>query len=160
MRDSGALLIVHGNASIRARMLAYRMARLVQRTLGHRYVSFQYPERRTPDWTQWRTVAYIAIREGVMVGYLVSRMTVAWGEADLTDPDAVVNTGGHVEQKALVDLVFVCPGFRRQGTASALVQAMAEDRGFPSDGLLWRPPFGSEGLGLVKRFNQGKVLVS
>ena len=160
MPDPGGLLMVRGDASIRLRMLAYRMARLVQRAMGHMYVSFQYAERRTPDWAQWRTVAYIAVRERVMVGYLVSRMTVAWGEADLAEPDAVVNTTGHVEHKPLVDLVFVCPGFRRQGIASALVQAMAEDRGASPGELLWRPPFGVEGLGLVKRFNQGKVLVS
>ena len=160
MPDPGELLIVAGNASMRLRMLAYRMARVVQRATGHRYVSFPYPQRRTPDWDQWRAKAYLAVRDRRMVGYLVSRMTVAWGEARLSEPQAVVNTTGHVEARALVDLVFVCPDFRRQGTATSLVRAMAEDRGFPANELLWRPPFGVEGLGLVKKFNSDRVLVS
>ena len=67
---------------------------------------------------------------------------------------------GHVEARALVDLVFVCPDSRRQGIATSLVRAMAEDRGFPANELLWRPPFGVEGLGLVKKFNSDRVLVS
>ena len=54
MPDPGDLLIVPGDGPVRLRMLAYRTARIVQRAAGHLYVSFPYPQRRTPDWEQWR----------------------------------------------------------------------------------------------------------
>ena len=81
----------------------------------------------------------------------MSRGAVGWGEADREGPDAVVNTTGHVEHKPLVDLVFVCPGFRRQGIASALVQAMAEDRGASPGELLAPDDDGRGPLPLLPR---------
>ena len=159
--DNGVLR-VPANGPKRQVELAFKMARVAQMALGKSFASFALRSAEAKrDWESSRAIAYLAVRDDAVIGYLVSRVRTAWGVFDLDDHEGEVTVTEHAQPRPCLDMVFVCGGFRRQGIATSLVEFAAIDQRIPTDKFLHLLPWSPDGRRFADRFSRdGRLLVT
>lgn len=159
--DNGVLTVPASGPKAHVEV-AYKMARVAQMALGKSFASFALKSAEARrDWERNKATAYLAVRGGAVVGYLVTRARTEWGVLTLDDPEGEVTPSEHELPRPCLDLAFVCGGFRRQGIATQLVEVAATDQGLPADEFLHLLPFSKDGRAFAERFSrEGRLLVT
>ena len=130
--------------------------------LGKSYASFALKSAEARrDWERNKATAYLGVRDGAVVGYLVTRNRTAWAVLNLDDPEGEVTLVEHERPRPCLDLAFVCGGFRRRGIATSLVEFAAIDQGLLVEEFVHLRPWSPDGQRLAERFSRdGRLLVS
>lgn len=140
--------------------LACKMARVAQMGLGGSFASFNLtPVAARTDWETNHAIAYLAIRDDAVIGYLVTRARTRWGVVNLDDPEGEVMLTEHEQPRPCLDLAFVSGGFRRQGIATSLVELAAIDQGLPAGEFLHLLPWSPDGRAFAERFSGDRRLL-
>ncbi len=138
------------------RKLAYECARVAKRDGGYDFSSFDSPAAE-PEPSPDRLRAYLFRAGGRAVGFLsvMDSHRNAWLDF------AAGKTSDAVESvRPRVNLIFVAERWRRQGVATSLVTAMAEDSGVPLDAVSWGMPFTREGRKLAGSLHPAGAWIS
>lgn len=157
--DEG-VLVVRGNGPTPIRRFAWEMAGVAKLALGHDVPSFEFPRtRKSEDWDRYQTTAYLAVRDGAAIGYVVVRWRFRWGVMDIDNRETEIQLQDHAERRPCVDLAFVCDGYQERRIASALVRDIADDCGFSEVELAHTVPFTHLDWFLARRFSVGGRLL-
>jgi len=157
------VLVVPANDAVALKRLAYEMADAARMEMKKDVASFEYPTRGpSEDWDKNRTVAYLAVRDGHAVGYLVTRLRSKWGVRNLNEPFPAqgILLEEHEARRICLDLAFVANNHRRQGIGSSLIRFVADYNGVSIHGLVHVVPFTPAGRRLAERFSRdGRLFV-
>jgi GNAT superfamily N-acetyltransferase len=158
-KTANGILHVTPETPIGERKLAYRMARVAQRTHKWDFATFPHPTRL---FVEGGPDAFLYLKDRHTIGYLVAVMSPAWIPADPKRLPRVL--GGHLwprpaegaefrqEPVRCVNEVFVAADHRGEGIGTALVRAALEAYGLEVGELAFGGPFTKAGLALARRF--------
>jgi GNAT superfamily N-acetyltransferase len=127
--------------------LAYRMAAIFRQEQGYDFSGWPRRKKYWDDDGENDAHAFLMIRARKAVGIAIVRKRLEWFWWAGADP-------GHLyrreARRPIIERIFVCADFRRQGIARALVQAAADHYGTAATELGWQIQLTSAGAELVR----------
>ena len=144
--------VVRPASPVDIRKLAERAAYVARRHGGYDFPSYEAGRPGSQAYRsnmEEQTLVVLTVRSGRVVGYLVSRVMGCSHRGRIGEGnDAVANC--EPRRRRRLDLVWVHPDCRRQGTARAMIERLCQETSTPLTEMACQPPFTEDGLSLVK----------